>query len=203
MSWVESGAIRPDHKTILGWIRPGTSVLDLGCGNGVLLELLARERNARVQGIEVDEKSIYDCVARGLSVFHEDIDGGLTAFADASFDYVILNQSLQQIRRLDEVMREALRVGNRVVVGFPNFAQCRSRCQIFFRGKTPVTPSLPFAWHDSPNLHFLTISDFVLYCREKQIRIHRSSFLGRKRSVRIFPNFLAHIGIFLVSSGRS
>jgi methionine biosynthesis protein MetW len=203
MSRVESGAVRPDHKTILGWIRPGTSVLDLGCGNGVLLELLAREKNARVQGIEVDGQAIYDCVAKGLSVFHEDIDEGLTAYADASFDYVILNQSLQQVRRLDDVMREALRVGNRVVVGFPNFAQYRSRCQIFFRGKTPITTSLPFAWHDTPNLHFLTISDFVFYCREKQIRIHQSSFLGRKRSVRFLPNFLAHVGIFLISSGRS
>jgi methionine biosynthesis protein MetW len=203
MSGVEAGAVRSDHRTILGWIRPGASVLDLGCGNGVLLELLARAKNARVQGIEVDEQAIYECVAKGLSVFHEDIDGGLTAYADASFDYVILNQSLQQVRRLDDVMREALRVGNRVVVGFPNFAQYRSRFQIFFRGKTPVTASLPFAWHDTPNLHFLTISDFMLYCREKRICIHQSSFLGRKRSVRFFPNFFAHSGIFLISSGRA
>jgi len=203
VSGVDSGAVRSDHRTILGWIRSGTSVLDLGCGNGVLLELLAREKSARVQGIEVDEQAIYDCVAKGLSVFHEDIDGGLTAYADASFDYVILNQSLQQVRRIDDVMREALRVGKRVVVGFPNFAQYRSRFQIFFRGKTPVTTSLPFAWHDTPNLHFLTISDFALYCREKNICIHQVSFLGRKRSVRFFPNFFAHVAIFLISCGRA
>jgi len=200
---MDSGVVRLDHRTIIEWVRPGTSVLDLGCGNGVLLELLAREKKARVQGIEVDEQAIYDCVAKGLSVFHEDIEEGLTAYAPASFDYVILNQSLQQVRRLDDVLRESLRVGNRVVVGFPNFAQYRSRCQLFFRGKTPVTAPLPFAWHDTPNLHFLTISDFVLYCREKQIRIHQSSFLGRSRSVRFLPNFFAHLGIFLISSGRA
>lgn len=162
---------------------------------------VTRERKgARVQGIEIDEQAIYECVARGLSVFHEDIDGSMTAFGIDSFDFVILNQSLQQIRNLDEVLREALRVGRQVIVGFPNFGQLRGRCQIFFLGKTPITPSLPYAWHDTPNLHFLTISDFVHYCAEKGIRIERSALLGKARSVLFWPNLFAHVGMFLITS---
>ncbi len=194
-----SNGLRLDHRTILEWIRPNSSVLDLGCGNGDLLVLLSKGKSARVQGIEIDEQAIYECVARGLSVFHEDIDGGLTDYGDASFDYVILNQSLQQVRRLDDVVREALRVGRQVIVGFPNFGQYRSRCQLFFQGKTPVTPSLPYAWHDTPNLHFLTISDFVRYCSVKGIVIQQSAFLGKNGVVRLLPNLLAQTGLFLIS----
>ncbi len=193
--------LRQDHRIILEWVRPGSSVLDLGCGDGELMELLSNLKNARVQGIEIDEHAIYECVARGLSVFHEDIDGGLTDYGDKSFEFVILNQSLQQVRRLDDVMREALRVGRQVIVGFPNFGHYRSRCQIFFLGKTPVTPSLPYAWHDTPNLHFLTVSDFARYCSDKDIRIEQSALLNRKHCVRFLPNLFAHIGIFLISSG--
>ncbi len=191
--------IRPDHRAILEWVSPGASVLDLGCGNGELLDLLVRERGAKAQGVEISEQAIYRCVSKGLSVFHEDIDDGLTGYADRSFDYVILNQSLQQVKKLDPVMQEALRVGSRVIVGFPNFAHYQARFQMFFRGRTPITPSLPYEWHDTPNLHFLSISDFCLYCRRRAMRIEASAWLGRKGRVRILPNLFAQIGIFLIS----
>lgn len=193
--------IRLDHKIILEWIRPAASVLDLGCGDGRLLEILVREKGARAQGIEISEQAIYQCVARGLSVFHEDIDEGLTGYRSGSFDYVILNQSLQQVRMLDTVMQEALRVGSQVIVGFPNFAHFKARYQIFFLGKTPVTTSLPYEWHDTPNLHFLSISDFIRYCRRRRIRIDKSAWIGETREVRILPNLLALAGIFLISNG--
>ena len=191
-----------EHRAILEWVRRGSSVLDLGCGDGELLALLVRERNVKAQGIEIDEQAIYHCVVKGLSVFHEDIDNGLSDYADHSFDYVILNQSFQQVRKLDIVLKEALRVGEKVIVGFPNFAHYQARLQIFFKGKTPVTPSLPYQWHDTPNLHFLSISDFVEYSHQRNIKIKKSFFVGKNRRVRILPNLFALIGIFLVSNGE-
>jgi len=191
--------VRGDHRTILEWIQPGSTVLDLGCGNGELLDLLVRERRAKAQGIEISEQAIHQCVSKGLSVFQEDIDDGLTGYADRSFDYVILNQSLQQVKKLDTVMQEALRVGRQVIVGFPNFAHYQARLQIFFRGKTPITASLPYEWHDTPNLHFLSISDFVLYCRKRAMRIDDRAWLGRNGKVWLLPNLFAHVGVFLIS----
>jgi len=191
---------RSDYRVILEWIASGSSVLDLGCGEGELLALLVKEKGVRAQGIEINEQAIYKCVARGLSVFHDDIDHGLSEYADRSFDYIILNQTLQQVRKPDEALREALRVGHEVIVGFPNFAHYLARVQIFFRGKTPVTPSLPYEWHDTPNLHFLSISDFVEYCRKRKINIGKSAFISDKREMRIFPNVFAETGIFLISN---
>jgi methionine biosynthesis protein MetW len=189
-----------DHKAILEWIHQGSSVLDLGCGDGELLALLVRERHVKAQGIEIDEQAIYQCVAKGLSVFHEDIDNGLSDYADQSFDYVILNQSFQQVKKPDIVLREALRVGREVIVGLPNFAHYQARLQIFFRGKTPVTPSLPYEWHDTPNLHFLSISDFIGYCHQKSIKIEKAAFVGKKRRIRILPNLFGLTGVFLISN---
>jgi methionine biosynthesis protein MetW len=196
---VTSEILRLDYQVILQWVGPGSSVLDLGCGDGELLDLLVRERGARAQGVEINEQAIYQCVARGLSVFHEDIDNGLTGYGERSFDFVILNQSLQQVKKLDVVLQEALRVGRQVIVGFPNFAHCRARSQMFFLGKTPVTPALPFQWHDTPNLHFLSILDFISYCRERKISIDKTAWIGKTRRVTVLPNLLAMTGIFLVS----
>jgi methionine biosynthesis protein MetW len=190
-----------EYKAILKWIRQGSSVLDLGCGDGSLLDLLVHERNVRAQGIEIDEQAIHQCVAKGLSVFHEDIDHGLSDYADQCFDFVILNQSFQQVKKPDTVLKEALRVGRKVIVGFPNFAHYQARSQIFFRGKTPVTPSLPYEWHDTPNLHFLSISDFIEYCRRRNIKLEKAAFVGRRRRIKIFPNLFALTGIFLISNG--
>lgn len=129
--------IQLDHAVILDLIKPQTTILDLGCGNGDLLYLLIKEKNARVQGIEIDEQAIYRCVAKGLNVFHGDVDSGLAEFNDKSFDYVVLNQSLQQILHVDKVLIDALRVGKKVIVGFPNFAHYISRLQMFFQGRSP------------------------------------------------------------------
>jgi methionine biosynthesis protein MetW len=194
---------RTDYRIILGWIASGSSVLDLGCGDGELLDLLVREKAVRAQGIEINEQAIYQCVARGLSVFHEDIDNGLKDYGEDSFDFVILNQSLQQVRKLDTVLQEALRVGKKVIVGFPNFAHFRSRAQMFFLGRAPVTPALPFQWHDSPNLHFLSISDFHDYCAGRGIRIERQVCLTDSGQARLLANLLARTGLFLISNGKT
>ena len=200
---MQSDALPLEYGAILKWIRQGSSVLDLGCGNGDLLALLVREKKVRAQGIEIDEQAIYQCVAKGLSVFHEDIDNGLSDYGDQSFDYVILNQSFQQVKKPDIVLNEALRVGREVIVGFPNFAHYQARLRLFFNGRTPITPSLPYEWHDTPNLHFLSISDFVDYCHQRNIKIGKAAFVGKKGRIKIFPNFFALIGIFLIATGKA
>ncbi len=191
--------IRLDHRAILDLVGKGTQVLDLGCGNGELLYLLIKEKDCHGQGIEIDEQSIYNCVARGLNVLHGDIDSGLAEYRDKSFDYVILNQSLQQIKHFDSVLSDALRVGQKVIAGFPNFAYYKSRIQLFFLGRSPVTKSLPYSWYESPNLHFFSISDFRKYCRFRNIRIESAKFIGEKKIVRFSPNVFAQTGIFLIS----
>jgi len=190
---------RPEHEAMLGWIDDGASVLDLGCGDGELLRLLVRDRHVRAQGVELSEQAVQSCVAAGLSVFQEDIDTGLAEFGDESFDFVVLNQTFQQVRKPDFVLAEALRVGKRVIVGFPNFCYMADRLQIFFRGKVPVTASLPFEWYDTPNLHFLSVADFRDYCRKRSIKIECSVFFSGNTRVRFLPNLFGEVGLFLLS----
>lgn len=193
-----SSVTKLEYRLILKMVEKNSSVLDLGCGDGTLLALLAKEKKARVQGIELDEKAIYECVGKGLSVFHGDIDSGLPDYPDKSFDYVILNQSLQQVRDPDKVLNEALRVGREIIVGFPNFAYLKARFDLAVRGKAPITSSLPYEWYNTPNTHFLSISDFIDYCRKRGINMKRRAFVAGRRQIRIMPNLFADIGIFLI-----
>jgi methionine biosynthesis protein MetW len=190
---------RLDHRIIAELIAPGSSVLDLGCGTGELLHMLIKDRGARGQGVEIDEQAIYTCVARGLNVFHGDIDSGLSEYPDRLFDYVILNQSLQQVRHVEPVVEDSLRVGKRVIVGFPNFAHYSARLHLFFKGRTPVTPSLPYQWYETPNLHFLSISDFFVFCLDKGITVERCEYIGNRGRLSRLPNIFAQIGIFIIS----
>ena len=189
-----------EHKIIADWVREGSSVLDLGCGDGELLSILTAEKNVNARGTEIDEQAIYKCVARGLSVVHEDIETGLPGYPSGSFDYVILSGSFQQVKRPDYVIDEALRVGKEIIVSFPNFSHYAVRFQILLRGKVPVTRSLPYEWYSSPNMHFLSISDFTNYCRVKNIKIERIAFVSSEKQVNLLPNFFAETGIFLLSS---
>ena len=194
--------LKLDQSLVFDLIEPGSSVLDLGCGDGELLATLMREKKCKVQGIEIDEQAVYKCVAKGVNVLHGDIDSDLPDYADKSFDYVVLNQSFQQVKQPDVVLRESLRVGREVIVSFPNFVHYSARVQLFFRGRTPVTPSLPYEWHNTPNVHFLSILDFLVYCRQRHIKIRASAFVGKTRRVRLLPNLFALVGIFLLSNGE-
>lgn len=191
--------VRLDHRIIYKIIKPQTKVLDLGCGNGDLLHFLVKEKKVKAQGIELDERAIYNCVEKDLSVFHGDIESGLSGYPEKAFDYVILNQSMQEIKKVDNVMIEALRIGKEVIVGFPNFAYFSARFRIFFKGKVPITASLPHHWHDTPNVHFLSINDFKDFCIEKQIKVTSSFYLGKSKLVQFFPNLFALSAIFLIS----
>ena len=193
-----NNGIRPDHQVIFDMIEPGSRVLDLGCGTGDLLQLVARDKDARVQGIELDEHAIYECVRKGLSVCQSDIESGLAEYPDGSFDYVILNQSLQEIRKVFFLLREALRVGNRVIVGFPNFAYINARVCLGLGGKAPMTPSLPYRWYDTPNVRFLSISDFRSFCAEKGFAVRKACFLNGERRITFWPNLRALGAIFLL-----
>lgn len=188
-----------EYAVISNWINSEASVLDLGCGNGELLSQLIREKQVRAQGIELSEQAIHSCVAAGLSVFQEDIDTGLAEYGDKSFDYVILNQTFQQVKKPDFVLQEALRVGKRVIIGFPNFCYITARFQLFFRGTVPVTASLPYEWYETPNLHFLSIADFRKYCKNRGIHIELSVFIGKNKRVQFFPNVFAETALFLLS----
>lgn len=188
-----------EHKVISGWISSGSSVLDLGCGDGELLSLLVRNKQVHAQGVELSEQAIHNCVSIGLSVFQQDIDIGLTEFSDKSIDYVILNQTLQQVRKPDFVIKEALRVGKKVIVGFPNFCFITDRFQIFFRGRVPVTPSLPYEWYDTPNLHFLSIADFKEYSQKNKITVEDYAYISKNREAKFLPNLFGEVGLFLLS----
>jgi methionine biosynthesis protein MetW len=196
---MDSKNARLDHRIIFDLIQPGSKVLDLGCGYGDLMDILTREKNVRAQGIEVDDAAVYECVKKGLSVFHSDIETGLTEYPDRSFDYVILNQSMQEVRKADFVIEESLRVAGKVVVGFPNFAYIRSRIMLCFQGRSPMTQSLPYRWYDTPNVRFLSISDFRDFCREKRPRVLEDRYLGESGELRWLPNLLALNAIFVVT----
>jgi methionine biosynthesis protein MetW len=192
--------VKLEYRVILNLIPKGSSVLDLGCGDGELLNLLVKTQNVRGSGIEIDEQAVRKCASLGISVSQQDIEGGLSDYGDKSFDFVILNQSLQQVVKLEAVLKETLRVGSKVIIGFPNFVYYKSRLQMFFSGRTPVTPSLPNMWYDTPNLHFLSISDFLAYCRTRNLDIEKAIYLDGSRTIKFFPNVFAQTGIFLVKN---
>ena len=190
---------RFDHRIICSMIKKETAVLDLGCGDGSLMSLLIRERDAQVQGIELDGEAVHRCVERGLTVFQGDIERGLADYPDRSFDDIILNQSMQEVKKVKFVIEESLRVGRRLIVGFPNFAHIGSRSTLFFRGKTPVTDALPHSWDETPNVRFLTIRDFEDFCRSNGLRVLEASYLGARRTLTCCPNLFARNAIYVLS----
>ncbi|MEI7751445.1 MAG: methionine biosynthesis protein MetW [Candidatus Omnitrophota bacterium] len=190
---------RFDHQVICGIVEPGSKVLDLGCGNGDLIHLLAERRGAKAQGVELNNDAIPACVEKGLSVFHSDIDSGLPYYPDQSFDYVILNQSLQEVKKVETVISEALRVGRKVIIGFPNFAHLEARIRMFFGGRAPIASSLPYEWYSTPNLRFLSIKDFKSFCVAKGYKVLASHFLDSQGQVRVLPNLFAQNAIFVIA----
>ncbi|HEY5862536.1 MAG TPA: methionine biosynthesis protein MetW, partial [Casimicrobiaceae bacterium] len=150
---------RADYATIASWIAPGARVLDLGCGDGTLMTSLRGARNAGGYGVEIDEAGFLASVQNGVDVIQGDLERGLAGFDDGSFDCVVLSQTLQAMRHIEEIVREMLRVGREAIVTFPNFGHWTHRLQIL-RGRMPVSESLPYQWYDTPNIHLCTVADF-------------------------------------------
>ena len=163
-------ASRPDLATIAQWVAPNARVLDLGCGDGMLLRYLWKERGSHGYGVEIDDAKVGASVRNDVNVLQMDLESGLSAFGDGSFDYVILSQTLQAMRHTEDIMREMVRVGREAIVSFPNFGHWASRLQVV-KGRMPVSESLPHAWYNTPNLHFLSMLDFRDLCRQMQVRI--------------------------------
>ena len=199
MTSVKKEELRLDHRIIGEMIGSGSMVLDLGCGDGDLLEYLVINKDVKGSGVEISEEAIYRCVEKGLSVSHGDIDSGLKEYPDKLFDYVIFNQTMQQVYKPKEAIQEALRIGKKVIIGFPNFCYLSARFQLFFAGHVPITPSLPYRWYDTPNLHFLSIKDFRVFCDEQNMVVEKSVFLTEKRVVRFLPNLFALNAVFQIS----
>ena len=191
--------MKPDHQIIADIVHEGAHILDLGCGNGELLSLLRQHKNALVQGIELDEDQMHTCVENGLTVLQGDIETGLEDYPNQSFDYVILNQIMQEIKKADFVIQEALRIGHKVIVGFPNFAHLSARTTLFLHGRTPINEALPYYWFETPNIRFLTIWDFVDYCEKKNIRIEQKYFLGKSGLIHFLPNLFAQNALFVLT----
>lgn len=193
---------RIDLQLICELIERGSSVLDLGCGDGELMELLVKERQVTARGVEISEEGVYRCIARGLSVHHGDLDEGLEDYPDEAFDYVILSQTLQAVRKPKLVMQEMLRVGRLGIVTFPNFAYWRSRLDLGLRGRMPVTDDLPYEWYDTPNIHLTTIRDFLRLCRAEHISVEQAIYLSGDHRVTLLPNLLARTALFAVKKQR-
>lgn len=173
-------------------IRPGSTVLDLGCDDCTLLDRLVREREVRGRGVDIDDHSIQECIRKGISVFHGDLDEGLKDHPSGSYDFVVLSRTLQQIRHPHRLLAEMVRVGKTVIVNYPNFAHITNRIQLGIGGRMPVNKHLPFQWYDTPNIHFFTHRDFQRLCVELGIRIEEEIFLSRGRRIpRFLPNLLA------------
>lgn len=189
---------RSDYAIISEWIEPGSRVLDLGCGDGELLAWLAENKSVQARGIEIDVRRVQRAIARGVSVYHGDIDQGLTDCPDESFDFVILSQTLQETRRPLHVLREMLRVGRRAIVAFPNYGHWSVRLALLVRGRAPVTRCFPYQWYDSPNIHFFTIRDFQALVCEQGWKVEREIFLSGRYSGRFLANLLAEVAVFLL-----
>ncbi len=185
-------------------VTPGARVLDLGCGEGELIERLVRERNAQAQGVDLHQPSVTTCISKGLSVFHGDLHEGLADLRDNSFDFVILSRTLQQVPDPDEVIHEMLRVGARAIVSFPNFAYWRIRLHLLRHGTLPVSPALPYAWYNTPNIRLITIADFEKFCREQHFDILEKVALNigdstHPRQVRHYTDLFGEYGLFVLA----
>lgn len=199
-----AAALRPDLALICDWIKPGSRILDLGCGDGQLLQCLANSHNVTGYGLEIDPDNVNTCIAAGIKVLQADLNDGLADFDDDSFDTVVMTQALQVLDRPDRAITEMLRVGRQAIVTFPNFGHWRARVALS-AGHMPVTPALPHRWYDSPNIHLCTVGDFEALCREKGWKIVRRAALNDLRHkellIGVFPNLLCEIGLYQLERG--
>ena len=191
---------RKDFEAISHWVKPDTSVLDLGCGDGELLVHLKQSRNIIGYGIENDDTGILAGIANGVNVIQSNLESGLKEVGDGAFDYVILSQTLQAMKRTEAVIDEMLRVGSEAIVSFPNFGYWQHRWQLL-RGRMPVSDALPYAWHNTPNVHMCTVADFDAFCARKKLRVLNRLVMNGEREQTLLPNLLGTLALYRLAKG--
>ena len=194
--------IREDLELISSWVQKNSRVLDLGCGDGRLLKMLKENKNVLGYGVDYDISQIKLSLDNKINVMQLDLNDGLTDFKNDTFDYVVLAQSLQEIKNPEKLLKEMLRIGKEVIISFPNMGHWSSRFQLFVGGKMPITSELPYSWHDTPNIHLCTISDFEDFCKENKFVIAESSITSDSLldniMIRVLPNLFGEVALFRI-----
>ena len=192
---------RADFAVIAGWVQPGESVLDLGCGNGSLLRMLIDERGARGYGVEIEDENVLAAIRNGVNVIQSDLDGGLAVFTDGAFDHVVLSRTLQTVRHTQGILLDMLRVGREAVVSFPNFGYWKNRLSVM-GGRMPVSEDLPYAWYDTPNMRFFTMLDFEDLCRQMNLVIRDRQVLDEQgQLIDEEQDFLGSLAVYRLARG--
>ena len=187
------------HNDIISKIiAPGSRVLDLGCGDADLLAWLADNKNVDARGVELDAQKVQRAIARGVSAYQGDLEECLHDYPDAAFDYVILSQTLLEVRRPLKVLKEMLRVWKRIIVAFPNFGHWSVRLAHLFTGRAPKNKLFPHDWYDSPNIHFLTVHDFEMLVAKEGWTIERNIYLAGSEPLQVLPNVFAETAVYLI-----
>ena len=198
---------RFDLELIADLIKENSAVLDLGCGDGALLHKLVLEKGVKGHGVELYRENLYKCVEKGVPVIHADLDEGLSDYPDNSFDFVVLSQTIQVVRRPNIILSEMLRVGRTGIVSVPNFGFWKVPFDLFLMGRMPKTKSLPFEWYNTPNIHLCTIKDIQHFCSNNNITIKRQiNMLGDRRNhplANLYPNLFADLAIFIIQKNSS
>ena len=193
---LDTNGLRVDYAVISEWVARGEKVLDLGCGDGTLLDHLQKTRGVRGYGIEIDPQEVIRCIERGVNVIHADLDAGLAQFETGAFDCVIMAEALQVVLRPDKLLDEMLRVSQRSIVTFPNFGHWRCRLGLMFGGRMPISPSLPNQWYDTPNIHLCTVADFDAFLAGRGYRVLDRVVLAGGRAVSFAPNLTGELAIY-------
>ena len=196
--------MKEEFKVISKLIDGKSRVLDVGCGDGILMEYLSKNKVVDVRGLEISKKKVKKCLSNGLAVVEGNAEYDLKQFPDLSFDYVILSQTLQAFMSPENVIKDLLRVGKKVIVTIPNFGHWKIRVDLLFKGEMPITKNLPYEWYNTPNLHMCTIQDFYNFCNNKGINIFKTISLNGQKTSKItasnlkYKNLISELGIFLL-----
>ena len=196
--------MKPEFKIISDLINENSHVLDVGCGDGILMQYLIKEKKVNIRGIEISKTKVQNCIAKGLTIIEGNAEKDLSQFPDKSFDYVILSQTLQAFLNPEKVINELLRIGKQAIVTIPNFGYWKIRLHLLFKGTMPVTRTLPDEWYNTPNIHLCTIKDFVFFSKAKNFKLSKSIALKNNQPSHIknsnlnIKNFSSNLGIFLI-----
>lgn len=194
--------LRADLQKICEWIEPGSRVLDLGCGDGALLEWLQKNRNISGYGVDISSDNVTSCLRKSVNIIQADIDAGLTDFEDESFDYVIMTQALQALQFPHKTLEEMVRVGRQSIVTFPNFGLWKHRMHLAVKGRMPLSKALPAQWYDTQNIHLCTVSDFEQFCSQQSFDISKRDFVDyahqSKTLMRLWPNLFGEVALYQI-----